>query len=175
MDITNKGKGEKYVKHKFKQKEYGLLASFRSNPVESALCIIAIIVVVAFLGGLGWIVYDEIQENQAFDAWFASLTPTKQAEYLETQKVRHDIVSVNQYIVTETNRFGGIRDTYVAYTFSYVDEKGNLHQIDNFVHYDSGYTQIQIGDRDQYVIDEYEGKKYLILTEETLARIQINN
>lgn len=163
------------MKQQTKRKEYGLIARFRSNPGESTLIAIAIVVLIAFLAGLGWLVYDSIREDQKFDAWFASLTPTQQAEYLETQKVRHDIVSVNQYIVTETNRFGGIRDTYVAYTFSYVDEKGNLHQIDNFVHYDSGYTQIQIGDRDQYVIDQHSDKKYLVLTEETLSRIKVCN
>lgn len=163
------------MKQQTKRKEYGLIARFRSNPGESTLIAIAIVVFIAFLAGLGWLVYDSIRNDQEFDAWFASLTPTQQAEYLEAQKARYDVVSVNQYVATETNKFGGIRDTYIAYTFVYIDENGDLHQIDNFAHYDSGSTQIQIGDQNQYVIDKHEYKKYLVLTEETLARIKINN
>ena len=42
----------------------------------------------------------------------------------------YKVVSVFQYVESDTNRFGGVTDTSVKYKFDYLDENGVLYTVD---------------------------------------------
>lgn len=93
-------------------------------------------------------------------------------KYREWEKSRYHeykVVSVNQYIVTKTNRFGGIIEQEPKYCFTYIDKKGKLHQVDDFKHMEYGLCKVSVGKENKYVIkDRANTYRWLYLTEETL-------
>ena len=84
---------------------------------------------------------------------------------------KYEVVSVYQYISIETNRFGDVKDQSLKYSFMYVDNNGRLHKVDEFEHVESGYTQVCIGDKDEYVVKQ-DTYRILYLTKETLKNMQ---
>lgn len=87
----------------------------------------------------------------------------------------YEVVSVSQYIVTETNQFGGVVDKSLKYCFTYIGNDGQFHQVDDFEHTEYGLWKVRVGDTNKYVICDADGRKTLYLTKETLADIQIGN
>jgi flagellar basal body-associated protein FliL len=127
----------------------------------------------------GGIIYS-VNQDKKFDEWYNSLTPEEQIQYQQEQaekrekmKERYEIMSVSQYVGTNTNNFGGITNTYVAYTFTYM-KNGQLCHIEKFIHYDNGNTKVVIDDKDEYVVDKYDNTQDLVLTKETLATLKVN-
>lgn len=139
-----------------------------------------IIIGVIVIGGISFLIGFAIHKDNQFNAWYDSLTPEEQmayqqeqAEKRESMRDRYEVTSVSQYIGTTTNQFGGVTDTYTAYTFTYL--RGNkLNHVESFRHYEYGLTKVVIGDKNEYVIDHYNDIQYLVLTKETLANIKVN-
>lgn len=80
------------------------------------------------------------------------------------QVEEYEILSVSKYLQNETNGFGGIINTEIYYSFSYIDSDGKV--IDEF-----GFPTwlVEVGDSDKYVKSE----NILYLTEETLKSIEL--
>lgn len=120
-------------------------------------------------------------EDAKYNEWYNSLT-VEERQKVDAEKEaarqanihRYDVVSVNKYVRTETNQFGGVVDTDICYTFEYIDGAGNLKHIDDFEHLEYGLTKVVVGDSNQYIIDTNgEDVRYLQLTKETLQNIQL--
>ena len=88
---------------------------------------------------------------------------------------RYDVVSTHLYQHIETSSFGKVTDVDIKYYFSYVDADGHLKHVDEFDH--SGrYEYVEIGEKNEYVIDPNNNTKILYLTQETLENLNtINN
>jgi hypothetical protein len=84
-------------------------------------------------------------------------------------------VSTHLYQHIETSSFGKVTDVDIKYYFSYVDADGHLKHVDEFDH--SGrYEYVEIGEKNEYVIDPNNNTKILYLTQETLENLNtINN
>lgn len=81
----------------------------------------------------------------------------------------YKVVSVYQYIATNTNRYGGVVSQELHYSFTYIGDDGQLHQIDDFEHTEYGCWKVCIGDENKYAVKgEY---MWLYLTEDTLKNI----
>lgn len=84
-------------------------------------------------------------------------------------KTEYEVCSVMEYIQNRTNYNGGILETYSCYSFTYIDNDGDIQTIDDFQNNPYGYTHLKIGKSNKYVIDgDY---KYLYLTKETLSSL----
>lgn len=95
-------------------------------------------------------------------------------EFKKEITYEYEIVSVNQYVQNETNNFGGIIDTDIYYTFTYIDKNGKLEQVDEFEK--KLHTDIRIGDSNKYIVKENTNDDYneiLYLTKETLNNIKL--
>lgn len=146
---------------------------------EIIALIIAGLVLISLIAALiGVAVYEENKYN----TWYNSLSEEeklqvqreKEAEY-NSRISRYKVLSVSQYVRTDTNNFGGIVDTEICYTFTYLDSNGNVKQVDNFQHLEYGLTKITVGDTNQYIVNANgETTRTLQLTKETLANIKIN-
>lgn len=97
------------------------------------------------------------------------LTDEERAE--RSAPKHYSVCSVSQYIKTRTGRFGDVVDQKTAYTFTYIDESGSLHQLDNFIPTEYGIFKLQIGDKDEYVTTQEANILYL--TESTLSNINM--
>ena len=89
---------------------------------------------------------------------------------------KYEVVSVNQYIKNETNKFGGIENTNIYYTFTYIDDNNDLVQIDEFSKRYIGKKDIRLGNKNEYVIKENCNDDYvniLYLTKETLNNLKL--
>lgn len=118
-------------------------------------------------------------EQRKQNEWYKSLTVDEKAEYdaqqaakKENNILRYEVISVSKYIKNTTNRFGGIVDTEVCYTFQYLDN-GVLKNVTDFTHHEHGLSKVIIGDTDMYIIDNnsLDQYRYLQLSEETLKKL----
>lgn len=104
-----------------------------------------------------------------------SLCGCSQSEYKEravnnhNQLHEYDVISVYQYMKTETNLFGGVIRQEPRYCFTYIGEDGEIHQFDDFEHTEYGLWKLCVGDEDKYVIEDgFDTYRWLYLTKETL-------
>ena len=89
-------------------------------------------------------------------------------------KTEYEVCSVMEYIENETNGYGGILNTYSCYSFTYIDDNGDIQTIDNFRNNPYGYTHLKKTSKsNKYVIDG--SHKYLYLTKETLNGLSSSN
>lgn len=153
----------------------------KGNIQKSSIVLVAVVSVIAtlFISSLSFAIAYAVKKNNEFNTWYEALTPAEkeayqqeQADKREAMRIRHEITSVSQYIGTQTNHYGGVTDTYTAYTFTYLDGSKLCH-VEDFRHYDYGMTKVIIGDKDEYVIDNYDHVQYLVLTKETLAGLKV--
>lgn len=86
----------------------------------------------------------------------------------------YKVVSVVQYTRAITNRFGGVEEYRLNYTFTYIGDDGQLHQFDEFEHTEYGLWKLAIGTENKYVVVDkgLDTYRYLYLTEETLLNMQ---
>ncbi len=77
--------------------------------------------------------------------------------------IEYDVISIEKRTRTTTNVFGGIVKDEVGYWFTYED--GN-----DLIEYPFYTSRIEIGNRDKYVYDEYNGG-HLVLTKETINNL----
>lgn len=104
---------------------------------------------------------------------FEPMTEEEQAAYEASRTHEYKVISVYQYIETQTNRFGGVIDQELNYCFTYIDGDGQLHQFDGFNHTEYGLWKLCIGNENKYVVKEkgFDTYRWLYLTEETLANM----
>lgn len=87
----------------------------------------------------------------------------------DSQPITYEVVSVTQYILTETNQFGGVTDQSLAYAFTYLDDNGDLYTVDEFENLAYGTTKVKIGKTNKYVIQD--DCRILYLTKDTMKNI----
>jgi hypothetical protein len=115
-----------------------------------------------------------IDEEREYNEWYNSLTPEEQESVYNDKIHTYEVLSVNQYVRTETNRYGGVMDTDICYTFTYLDSDGTLKSVQDFENIGSNSMQVTVGDKDVYIVNENsDGGKTLQLTKETLSKIQL--
>lgn len=88
-------------------------------------------------------------------------------------KTEYEVCSVMEYTQNVTNQYGGITKTYSCYSFTYIDNNGDVQTIDDFQNNPYGYTHLKISKSNKYVIDGSD--KYLYLTKETLNSLSSSN
>lgn len=91
----------------------------------------------------------------------------------DSQPITYEVVSVAQYISTETNQFGGVTDQSLAYAFTYLDDNGDLYTVDEFENLEYGTTNVKIGKTNKYVIQD--DCRILYLTKDTMKNISNSN
>ena len=100
------------------------------------------------------------------------MTEEEKAAYIESRTNRYEVVSVTHYMKPVTNNRGGIINYESAYSFTYIDNNGQLKHYNDFVHYDYGLHKVCIGNENKYVTyHDFDTYHYLYLTEETLKSI----
>ena len=87
----------------------------------------------------------------------------------------YEVISVWQYIDTDTNVFGGVVNQEPKYCFTYIAGDGQLHQFDNFKHTEYGLWKVCIGDENKYVVKDgiTDTYRWLYLTDDTLKNMSI--
>ena len=81
----------------------------------------------------------------------------------------YEVVSVYQYLETDTNQFGKVVDQEVAYCFTYIGKDGQLHEFDGFTHTEYGIWKLHVGKENKYV--EKGSERHLYLTKETFKNL----
>jgi hypothetical protein len=96
------------------------------------------------------------------------MTKEERDAYEASRTHEYQVVSVYQYIATQTNNFGAVTNQELKYCFTYIGDDGQLHQIDNFEHTEYGLKKVCIGSENKYVVkDGFDTYRWLYLTEET--------
>ena len=85
----------------------------------------------------------------------------------------YEVYNVNLYVQNETNGYGAITGSHMAYSFTYIDENGNIKEETDFRNYKEGTTRVKIGKENKYVIDNYVYTLYL--TKDTFSTLQYKN
>ena len=99
-----------------------------------------------------------LTENDVSDGKRRSYTP-----------YTYEVLSVNQYVYTQTDNFGRSRGAELRYAFTYVDYDGTLHTVDDFQDLQYGNMKVCVADSNMYVHDYVRGIRYLYLTRDTLT------
>lgn len=100
-----------------------------------------------------------------------SCTEANAQEQIQT----YDVVSVYIYEYPITNRVGGIHDVEIRYYFTYLNADGKLCHEEDFFH-SYKYERVELGDKDQFVINPNDDTRILYLTRETMNRLnQVTN
>ena len=103
---------------------------------------------------------------------FEPMTEEERAAYEASRTHEYRVVSVYQYIDTQTNNFGGVIDQSLKYCFTYIGDDGQLHQFDGFEHLEEGLWKVCIGNENKYVVKEgFDTYRWLYLTEETFKNM----
>lgn len=105
------------------------------------------------------------------------MTEEERQAYIKANTHEYEVVSVHQYIKTETTRYGHITNQEPRYTFTYIGGDGQLQRIDDFCHTEYGLWKVCLGEENKYVekTDGVDTYKYLYLTKETLANMDSLN
>lgn len=113
------------------------------------------------------------KKKQEYLEFRTQMTEEEKQEYIKAHTKEYEVLSVIQYIATKTNGYGGVQGHDLCYAFTYVDENGELKQVDKFKHLEYGLTKVLIGDTNKYVIENgFDDYRYLYLTKETLQNIE---
>lgn len=85
----------------------------------------------------------------------------------------YSVVSVSRYTKTQTNMYGGVIKSDIAYYIVYSDSNGNIHEIKDFTPSEYGLYKLRIGDENKLVVEyqTFDTYKYLYLTQETLNNL----
>ena len=92
---------------------------------------------------------------------------------IEPQTSEYKVLSISSYYkVTRTNTFGAILDQELSYTFTYIDDDGNIYQFEDFEHI-PGIWELRLGDENKYVVIDsgLNTYRYLYLTEEMFNKL----
>lgn len=93
------------------------------------------------------------------------------AEQEEFVPIEYEILSVQSYIKTETNGYGGIFRQDIVYQITYLDNDGNVQILTEFNPLEYG-NKLKVGDTNKLVqADRYE--YHLYLTRETYDKLTI--
>lgn len=105
------------------------------------------------------------------------MTEEERQAYIKANTHEYEVVSVHQYIKTQTTRYGHITSQEPRYTFTYIGGDGQLHQESDFYHTEYGLWRVCLGEENKYVetTDGVDTYKYLYLTKETLANMDSLN
>lgn len=141
---------------------------------ETLFGIIAFIVVLALLVGMVFLLNKTINEKEEFESWYNSLSAEEQAEYDAPYTNVYEVVAIDKYHANITNRYGGVRGTYVCYEFYYVDETGNVIAVNDFRD-DTAYEDVVIGESNTFTTNSRTNKNTLTITLETLQALSNNN
>ena len=102
------------------------------------------------------------------------MTEEERAAYEASKTHEYEIVSVYQYIATETNNFGAVTSQKLKYCFTYIGDDGQLHQFDDFEHTEYGLWKVCIGEENKYVVEDgFDTYRWLYLTRETFTNIEM--
>lgn len=100
------------------------------------------------------------------------LTEEEKQAIEESRWHEYQVVSVYQYIATQTNNFGAVIDQELRYCFTYIGDDGQLHEFEDFEHTEYGLWKICIGDENKYIVrDGVDTYRWLYLTEETFKNM----
>ena len=91
----------------------------------------------------------------------------------ETQRSEYRVLSISSYYkVTRTNTFGAILDQELRYTFTYMDNDGNIYQFEDFEHIPRTW-ELRLGDENKYIVVDSGSNtyRYLYLTEEMFNKL----
>lgn len=103
---------------------------------------------------------------------FEPMTEEERAAYEASITHEYQVVSVYQYIATETNNFGAVLRQELRYCFTYIGGDGQLHQFDDFEHTEYGTMKVCIGNENKYIVrDGFDTYRWLCLTEETFKNM----
>lgn len=95
----------------------------------------------------------------------------RQQEMINSTHV-YEVLNAFQYVKTDTNGYGGIRNQDIVIGFTYLDSNGTMKTVDYW------YGDVIISDSDKYEIcdSSYLADCYqkLYLTKETIAKMQLN-
>lgn len=147
------------------------------NKDDRFTLLIILSVVLVICSAIAWGVY---ATNQ-YDKWYDSLSDEERAAYelqrqqeYESRIERYEVLSVHKYVRVETNNFGGIIDTDICYSFTYLCG-GSLKEENGFEHLEHGLTKVTIGDSNMYIVNKNgETTRTLQLTKETIANLQMD-
>ena len=137
-------------------------------------------VVIGVMGFVTYAIYETDKSNKEYEIYYASLSEEEKkavdaenAAKEEAKKTRYEVVSVFKYAKNQTNNFGGVIKTEIAYSFDYIDKDGNLRTEKDFINREGSLSQIIIGDCNQYIIEDkgLDTYRYLQLTKETLQKM----
>ena len=142
----------------------------KDEKMELIVGAILIVVVLAILGTMIWFAAKEIKADREFDAWYNSLTAEEQVAYEEPYTDVYEIVSVDKYVMQQTNRYGGVRGTYICYEFYYVDGDGNVQHIEQFCDDFSG-KEVIVGEANTYAYNSRTKVATLTLTMDTIQKM----
>ena len=146
----------------------------KNNRLETFFITILIVLILILVSLFSYGIYNSVK----YQKWYNSLSveekaiedKRKEKEYNDNI-YKYEIVSVSKYIKNETNNFGGITDTETCYSFTYLDNKGKTHHIDDFYHTDYGLWKVTVGDKNLYIVNNNgEITRTLQLTEETYKK-----
>ena len=66
----------------------------------------------------------------------------------------YKVSNVSIYIQEETNFFGKIKEKHTAYSFTYLDDNGNIQEVEDFQNREHGLTKVKIGEKNYYEVKD---------------------
>ena len=142
------------------------MRDFVNEHIEAIILVVLVLLLVVMICFVGNILY----ERNQFASWYNALTPEERAEYDKPYTNTYEIFAVSKYQVTKTNRYGGVRDTYMCYEFYFVDENGTTMVVRNFRD-NWGSCDVVVGESNTYVTNSLTGQKTLTITKDTVAQL----
>ena len=137
-------------------------------------CSIIGIVAISVLIGYG---ISEGINQQKYDQWYNGLSVEEKAiedarrqEEYNKKVIRFEVLNLSQYVHNVTNGFGGIVRTEIKYTFSYINENGQLVHMDSW-----DPANVKIGTKTNLIYDKNNGSTTLVIDKETLNNIPTLN
>ena len=103
----------------------------------------------------------------------SDMTEDELKKYIKENTYEYEVVSVSQYMKTVPAGLAGTKTQEPRYTFTYIDEEGQLQQEYNVYHSEQGRWKVCLGDENKYVetTDGEYRHSYLYLTKETLKNM----
>lgn len=114
---------------------------------------------------ISWAIKKDMSETpEQKEARIAAWEASKHHEY--------EIVSVSQYIKTETNGLGAVIKQEPAFYFTYIGDDGQIHDYKDYTYSNYGLRKLAIGDTNKFVIEDgFDTYMWLYLTKDTMNNI----
>jgi len=105
-----------------------------------------------------------------------TMTPEEKESYQQSITHEYEVVSVSSYMkTTRATVLGAVLEQELKYTFTYIDESGQLQTVDEFENTNYGLWKVYVGETNKYeVINGFDTYKNLYLTQETFNSLMIN-